>query len=136
MSEYDDIIGLEHFDPKHKRMSIYERAAQFAPFAALSGYEDDIKETARRTNKRIECSEEVYEELNRNIQYLLSILDSKPLIEIVYFVPDKKKEGGEYIIKQGNIKRIDLVNQILKFNDNEVIDLNEVIMIKVVDKID
>jgi hypothetical protein len=135
MNDYSDIINLPHYEPKHPRMSRYQRAAQFAPFAALTGYEDEIKEVSRTTNKRIEYNEELYQELNNTINYLLSIIDNKPFIEITYFVPDQKKSGGEYLTKQGNIKRIDIVNQFIKFTDNTLIDLNEILIIKVIDKI-
>ena len=135
MNDYSDIINLPHYEPKHPRMSRYQRAAQFAPFAALTGYEEEIKEVSRTTNKRIEYNEELYQELNNTINYLLSIIDNKPFIEITYFVPDQKKSGGEYLTKQGNIKRIDIVNQFIKFTDNTLIDLNEILIIKVIDKI-
>ena len=136
MNDYSDIINLPHYEPKHPRMSRYQRAAQFAPFAALTGYEEEIKEVSRTTNKRIEYNEELYQELNNTINYLLTIIDNKPFIEITYFVPDQKKSGGEYLTKQGNIKRIDLVNQFIKFTDNTLIDLNEILIIKVIDKIE
>jgi len=135
MNDYSDIINLPHYEPKHPRMSRYQRAAQFAPFAALTGYEEEIKEVSRTTNKRIEYNEELYQELNNTINYLLTIIDNKPFIEITYFVPDQKKSGGEYLTKQGNIKRIDIVNQFIKFTDNTIIDLNEILIIKVIDKI-
>ena len=67
MNDYSDIINLPHYEPKHPRMSRYQRAAQFAPFAALTGYEDEIKEVSRTTNKRIEYNEELYQELNNTI---------------------------------------------------------------------
>ena len=136
IDDYEDIIELERFDPKnHKRMSREERAFQFAPFAALSGYEESIKETARLTNKKQELTEEMFIELNNNLMAIEHNIKKKPLVLVSYFVPDKYKSGGEYIEKTGNIKNIDLVNEFIKFVDNEVIKIDDILYIKIYDKI-
>ncbi len=93
---YDDIINLpHHVSERHPQMSMYNRAAQFAPFAALTGHDSAITEAARLTEAEEELSESDAEVLNRKLAYLQS-LDEKPTISVTYFVPDDKKEGGSY----------------------------------------
>lgn len=128
--KYDDIINLPHFEPKkHKRMSIESRSAQFAPFAALTGYDDAIKETARLTDKRIEIDEGLKQILNNKLKYILENIDSKPEITFTYFVYDKKKSGGKYIDKIGIVKKIDMINQYIELTDKTKININEIINI-------
>ncbi len=96
MGKYDDIINLPHFvSKKHPQMSLYQRSAQFAPFAALVGYDEAIEETARLTDKKIELSDGEIEIINSKLQEIKEIIDNKPQIEITYFVPDSKKERWE-----------------------------------------
>ena len=128
--KYDDIINLPHFEPKkHKRMSIESRSAQFAPFAALTGYDDAIKETARLTDKRIEIDEGLKQILNNKLKYILENIDAKPEITFTYFVYDKKKSGGKYIDKIGIVKKIDMINQYIELTDKSKININEIINI-------
>lgn len=128
MNKYDDIINLPHYEPKnHKRMSLEARAAQFAPFAALTGYEDEIKETARLTDKRINITESQKTLLNSKIQYLLKRIELKPKITFTFFVKDKKKTGGKYIEKTGIIKKIDKINKYIILTDNTKIPISEII---------
>ena len=136
MDNYEDIINIEHFEPKHKRMSIVARAAQFGAFAALSGFEDSIKETARITGKRLEKTDDILNDLNNKLLEIDRLIKYKPLIEITYFISDKYKDGGEYVIKEERIKNLDLVNYKMKFIDNKVIDINDIIYIKICDKKD
>ena len=106
--KYDDIINLPHHESKkHPRMSLDARSAQFAPFAALTGYDEAIKETARQTDKRIEINEELKRILNEKLQLIKKEIHTKPKIIVTYFVSDSKKEGGKYITITGNVIKID-----------------------------
>ena len=96
MDDYSDIINLSRPVSKRPRMTLEQRSAQFAPFAALTGYEGQVKETARLTNKKIEINEELKEILNKKIQLIQKKIKEQPQIEITYFIPDSKKDGGKY----------------------------------------
>ena len=125
---YDDIINMEHHvSKKHPQMSLYARSAQFAPFAALTGYEDAVRETARETSERIEIDEEIKGILDGKIQILLELVKKKPEVSITYFVQDLKKDGGEYITVEGIVKRIDIDNQCIIFADRREIPISEII---------
>lgn len=127
---YDDIINLpNHISLKHPRMSIEARSAQFAPFAALTGYNDAVKETERLTDKRIEIDDNLKQILNNKLNYILENIDKKPLITIKYFIPDNKKDGGKYIEKPGIIKKIDIINQYIYLYDKTKIPIKEIINI-------
>ena len=92
MGRYDDIINMEHHvSKKHKQMSIHDRAAQFAPFAALEGYEDMVEETARFVDKKIEISEEKQKELNEKLRRLKEEINFRKTVTFTYFMPDSKK---------------------------------------------
>lgn len=94
--KYDDIINLEHPISKvHKQMSLENRSAQFAPFAALVGYEEAVKETERVTENRVEINEELRNRLDEKIYILQSKIKEQPEVNITYFVPDNKKKGGK-----------------------------------------
>ena len=96
MNKYDDIINFSRPKSKHPKMTLEQRSAQFAPFSALTGYEGQIKETARLTDKRLELDEEAKSILDLKIQIIKEKLNQQPKIEITYFVPDNKKDGGKY----------------------------------------
>lgn len=128
MSEYDDIIDLPRPKSKHEPMPMSDRAAQFSPFAALTGYSDAIDETARLTDRRIELSEEESAELDYKQQYL-STLDS-PTVTVTYFVPDERKSGGAYVTHTGVLKRVDEVERMVVFKDGLRVPLDEVMDIK------
>ena len=130
MSKYDDIIHLNRPMSKHKHQSIDSRAAQFAPFAALTGYESAIKETARLTDEKIEVNDELREILNNKLNFLNNHIKEKNEVTILHFIKDDKKNGGKYISKKGIIKRIDPVNETIKFEDNTIIMMNDIIDIK------
>ena len=131
MNKYDEIINIPHFDPKnHKRMSIMERAAQFSPFAALTGYSESVKETARITKDKIELSEDMKYEIDNKLQLIEDHLKEKPEINVLYFIKDKKKSGGDYSEYNGIIRRIDKVNGKIIFMDKTIIDLKNVIDIR------
>lgn len=128
MNNYDDIINLEYpFKLKHPRMTIYQRSAQFAPFAALIGYNEAIIETARLTNKKIEIDEG----LKAFLDYKLQEISVKDEIIITYFEPDFKKKGGSYKEIKGKIKKIDEINKIIIINDkkiklDDIININKI----------
>lgn len=129
MSNYTDIINLKRPVSNHNHLSIESRASQFSPFAALTGYDSEVKETARITDKRIDIDDGLREMLNAKLNYLNDHIKENSNISITYFVKDPKKEGGKYLTKQGIIKRIDTVNEIIKFNDNTSISMNDIINI-------
>ena len=105
---YDDIINLPHHNSKsHLRMSALERGAQFAPFAALTGYDEAVKETARITERQIELDEGEKQELDRRLRFISENLDLNLPVSITYFVPDGKKSGGSYRTVTGTVDKID-----------------------------
>lgn len=110
--KYDDIINLPRpVSKKHPQMSLYDRAAQFAPFAALTGYEDEIKETARITEGFHPVLGREKEEIDQKLYELQQNQHNHPQISIEYFVPDARKEGGEYHTLTGKVRQIDSVNK-------------------------
>ena len=130
--KYEDIINLpHHISKKHPKMTMESRAAQFAPFAALVGYEDAVEETARLTTKRIELNEEEKNILDMKLQMLKEQMHVQiyPEISVMYFVPDLKKEGGKYIKISGTIKKIDEYKQLLILDDKTQIPISEIISI-------
>ena len=131
MDDYSDIINLSRPVSKRPRMSLEQRSAQFAPFAALTGYEGQVKETARLTNKKIEINEELKEILNKKIQLIQEKIKEQPQIEITYFVPDERKEGGKYETIKNSIKKIDEYKNKLIMIDGLSISINEIIDIQV-----
>lgn len=132
MDQYDDIINLPHYEPKyHPRMSKYKRSAQFAPFAALVGYDEQVQECSRLTDKRLEIDDELKEKINNKLNKINELIKNSPEVEITYFIPDEKKDGGKYITEIGNVKRIDYVNRFIKFTDNKKIILDDLIDIKI-----
>ena len=125
---YDDIINLEHYvSKKHPPMSLYARSAQFAPFAALTGYEDAVRETARETSERIDIDEEIKSILDSKIQILTEQVKKRPEVSITYFIQDLKKDGGAYITVEGIVKKIDIYNQCICFIDKREIPINDII---------
>lgn len=127
---YDDIINLPHYvSKKHPQMSIEARSAQFAPFSALTGYDEAIKETARLTDKRIDIDDGLKSVLNNKLQYILDNIKINPEIEFTYFVYDNKKPGGKYVEKTGIVKKIDMVEQYVMLNDKTKIPILEIINI-------
>ena len=125
---YDDIINdPRHISKKHPQMSLYARSAQFAPFAALTGYEDAIRETARETRKRIDIDEGMKNILDSKIQILREKIKQKPEIIFTYYVPDLKKDGGAYISVSGIVKKIDMYEKKIILLDGVEIPINEII---------
>ena len=112
---YADIIDLPRWEPnsRHPRMSLYKRAAQFAPFAALSGFDEMVKEEMRQADRRIEPDEDQLNLLNQQLNLLRSATANgdRPVVSITYFIPDEHKEGGRYVTVTARVKRIDTVNR-------------------------
>ena len=129
-NKYDDIINLpHHVSSKHPPMSLEERSAQFAPFAALTGYEDCVKETARLTDERIDISDDAKEILNEKINNIIKIIDKNPKIKITYFIPDNKKSGGKYVTIEEKTKKIDEINQKIILVNGTKIDIKDIMNI-------
>lgn len=123
---YDDIIDLpHHVSARHPQMSLYNRAAQFAPFAALSGHDAAIEETARLTEEQRELTQGEREVLSRKLNYLLQRNDS-PAVGITYFRHDQRKSGGRYCTVTGTIKKVDDIGGKLLLTDGTVILLDAV----------
>lgn len=129
MNNYDDIINLNRPISKHKHMTIEERSAQFAPFAALVGYDNAVKEKARLTENKIELNDEQQDMLNFKLRYLYDNINNKNEVTITHFVKDNKKVGGKYINTTGIIKQIDSVQENIKLNNNVIIYMNDIINI-------
>ena len=126
-NKYDDMIYLPNPTPTCKpRMSLHDRAAQFSPFAALTGYEDAVEETARLTDTRLELSEDMKTILNEKMQMIVDNLDSEPIVTITYFVPDKKKEGGVYVDVTGIVKEINEYERCIVMTDKKKIPIEQV----------
>ena len=130
MDTYSDIINLSRPVSKRPRMSLEQRSAQFAPFAALTGYEGQVKETARLTNKKIEINEELKEILNQKIQLIQKKIKEQPQIEITYFIPDSKKDGGKYETICNAIQKIDMYTNEIVMLDGTKIDIDNIIDIQ------
>lgn len=130
MSEYDDIIHLPHHVSKtHLQMSMEDRAAQFSPFAALTGYDAAIAETARLTDQRVELDEYERQALNEKLQSISEHLKDHPKVSITYFLPDAWKAGGEYVTVTGNIKKLDDYEHRIVLMDGSRILMEDVTMI-------
>lgn len=126
-NKYKDIINLPHHTSKTRpRMSIYNRAAQFSPFAALTGYDEAVKETARLTKDRIELDEYQILVINDKLNFAIEQKTLNPILSITYFKPDEKKKGGEYLTVIGAIKRIDEVNHTVILQDKTIIPINSI----------
>ena len=128
---YDDILHLPHPTSKrHPRMPIADRAAQFSPFAALTGHKAAIEETARVTDRRIELDEDAKEQLDQTLQLLLERIDEQPEVTVTWFSPDKKKAGGQYHTATGKLKRIDTQESRLILTDGNQIPLEDLLEIR------
>ncbi|MBO6303563.1 MAG: hypothetical protein J6M62_00595 [Selenomonadaceae bacterium] len=125
ISRYKDIINLpHHISKRHPRLSMEKRAAQFSPFAALTGYEEATDETSRLTDEKIELSEEDMEELNRKLQNL------QGEAVITYFVKDERKSGGSYVTIKGEVRRIDDYEKAIVMRDGSKIFVDDILDIE------
>lgn len=127
MNNYDDIINLpHHVSATRPQMSMIDRAAQFSPFAALTGYDAAIKETGRLTDEKIEMDEDTKAALDIKQAYLKDIIDEQPEITVTYFLPDTKKSGGAYVAVTGNLKRFDEYERLLLLTDGTKIPMDDI----------
>ena len=149
---YDDIINLSRpLSRKHPKMSLHDRAAQFAPFAALTGYEDAISEEGRLTKTRRTVSDEDIRSINSELQKLVAMVKEykygvkcfkseyanidRPVAEIKYFVPDERKAGGSYIKDKFRIREVDLNDRMVITEDYKVIRIDDIVDIAVVESL-
>ena len=123
--KYADIIDLPHHQSERRqKMSNYDRAAQFSPFAALTGHADSIKETARLTDDYNEPSEQMKAIMNKKILFLMEQLENQPEITITFFKPDEKKEGGAYITITGVVKKIKTYERQIQMTTGDLIPID------------
>jgi len=115
---YDDMLDLpHHVSEKHAHMSLLNRAAQFSPFAALTGYDDAVSETARLTQERVELDEQEKLQIGQVLYAILETIDQKPLVQAAFFVPDERKSGGSYQRACGRAVRVDEQEGLLILED-------------------
>ena len=127
---YDDIINLpRHVSTKRPHMAAIDRAAQFSPFAALTGYDAAIKETARLTDERVELDESMKDALRDRLQIIADRIKEHPEIAITYFRPDEKKNGGTYVTSISTAKKIDEYEWVVAMADGTAIPIDEIISI-------
>lgn len=127
MGKYDDIINLPHYvSAERPHMSRSARAAQFAPFAALTGYDDEIKETARYTDSKADIDEYVKEEINTVLLLLKEKISELPEAKITYFIPDERKSGGKYVTIKEKIKKIDEFTMSIFLVSGKEISINDI----------
>lgn len=130
MGNYDDIIHLPHpVSETHLQMSMIDRAAQFSPFAALTGYGDAVKETARLTDRRIVLDEREQDALNERLHIVAQQITQQPEITITYFQPDTKKAGGAYLTVTDRVKKIDDFEQIVCLLNGTKVAMNDIVSI-------
>ncbi|MCI8782732.1 MAG: YolD-like family protein [Dorea sp.] len=130
-NKYQDIIHLpRHVSNTHAHMPVEDRAAQFAPFAALTGHHEAVKEAARLTDKRMELDEYCKEVINGKLQEIKERMGIKPKVSVTYFVPDIQKEGGAYVTVTGYVKKVDEYGRTLCLEDGTKILIDEIIEIK------
>lgn len=128
--KYDEIMGLPHHISKTRpQMPMSDRAAQFAPFAALTGYDAAIKETGRLTDERIELDVEALSALDMKYQLLMEALDEAPEVTITYFQPDERKAGGKYLTAIGAVKKVDDFERRITMQDGTKIPMDDVLSI-------
>ena len=128
MNRYDDIINLpHHISPTRQRMSMHDRAAQFAPFAALVGYDDAVAETARLTETRPELDEQEQRAINERLAFIADHIHEHPEVRIKYFVPDEHKSGGAIVEVSGKTYRISNTDATIVMTDGCKIRLSDII---------
>jgi len=125
---YSDMINLpHHVSGKHPQMSLEVRAAQFLPFAALTGYDDALEETARLTETKVDLDDNYKEQLNEKLLLLQKCLPAQPAVRITFFKKDEKKDGGAYITAAGNLKKIDLYENRLVLTNGTGVGISDIV---------
>lgn len=131
MKNYDDIINLPHHVSKnHPQMSRYNRAAQFAPFAALTGYEESINEAGRYVTNKIELDDSNKEEINFKLNILNNLINQRNQVTFIFFSKDKLKNGGSYKTIKGILKKYDEINKLIILEDKTKIYIDDIFSIK------
>lgn len=129
--KYDDIIGLPHHQSKERaHMSLHDRAAQFAPFAALSGHEEAIQETARLTDAKITLDETAIERINEQLREIANHLSEEWHVSVTYFRPDKQKSGGTYLTDIGTIKKMDEIEKVIIMDSGVKIPMEQITLLQ------
>ncbi len=128
---YDDIISLpHHISKRHPQMPALNRAAQFSPFAALTGHKEAVRETVRLTDSFVELDESRKEQIDGQLRLIRENLDRHPEIEATYFQPDEKKRGGAYVTRTGRVKRIDTYSRQIIFTDGKTLPIESLFSIR------
>ncbi len=128
MGKYDQIIHLNRpLDPKHPPMSLHNRAAQFAPFDALTGFGSQIYETSRRTDKKKELSEEIKSEINDKLLQLAKHIHEQPEVTVTYFIPDKTKDGGAYQTITASAVKLNIYDEYLILKNDLRISFDDIL---------
>lgn len=128
---YDDILSLpHHVSETRPQMPMSDRAAQFSPFAALTGYDEAIKETGRMTDEKIEISEDAKSALDRKQRHLIDMIASQPEITVIYFQKDERKPGGTYLTVSGALKWIDEHKRLMILSNGKKIPLDDILDIE------
>lgn len=137
LSKYDSILNLPHpVSKKHPQMSIADRAAQFAPFAALTGYGAAIRETGRLTDAKAELDEYEKAVLNEKLTDIKARIESCPVMQFTYFVPDERKSGGAYLTITGSVKKVDEYEMQVVLTDGSKIPFEDIVAIEYPDRED
>lgn len=129
--DYEDIINLPHYEPKHKRMSMSVRSAQFAPFSALTGFNDEVKETERLVEKKVLLDEDEKIKINNKLLEILKNIKNKPQIKTTYFIKDERKKGGKYITIIDNVKKINMIDKYIMLESKTKIHFKDIFDIEV-----
>jgi len=131
MTDYADIINMpHHVSAKRPQMSMADRAAQFSPFAALTGYDAAIKETGRLTDEKIELEEDALLALDEKLRQIVDRPENCENVDITYFKADATKDGGAYITATGRIKKLDDYQRLIVLDDGKVIPMDDVLSIE------
>lgn len=126
-SRYADIIGIEHFEPReHQRMSAYDRAAQFAPFAALTGYDAMVSETSRLTDSKGELDEAQMLALNETLADIMDRINEHPRVLVTWFRKDALKQGGAYLKTEGAVQNVEPANRLVILKDGSRIPMDDI----------
>lgn len=130
-NRYNEIINLPHHVSKTRpQMPMSDRVAQFAPFAALTGYDSAIKETGRLTDEKIEMDEEALNILNMKFQILVDSLDDEPEVTFTYFKPDERKAGGAYLEVTGTVKKVDDFERLIVMQNGTKMPMDDILNIE------
>lgn len=132
--KYDDIINLPHWEPQqHPRMAALDRAGQFAPFAALTGYDSMVAEKARLTDSRIELDEEQRLSLDQSLACIVERLADHPVLKIVHFVQDSRKKGGRYVTTEGRVQNLELHKRRIILKGGKSLLLDDILQMEILD---